>query len=317
MGVNSIPLPRKSFGGSFLHNSPLSSFPNPVAAMDTQYKFRVLIIGRANAGKTSILQRVCDTMESPVIYRQSDWEEEQGPKLDPSMNCGEHEIEDEIIFSSHDGYVFHDSHGFEEGVEEELRIVQNFVQKKSTEEQLENRLHAIWYCIPMDNQWPELELKHFKDICPDQNVPVIVVFTECDQFKWDMEMDLEDRDVNELQAMSKTQFQENYLCHLDAGAKYVRLERMHKPDGCCKSLIEETARALTQDVVNFMLVAVQKSNLELSIKLAVEHTYPYLESSMGNIVEKCLRPFPYILVGASAHSCAPADIACPPLSSCL
>ena len=32
-------------------------------------QFRVLIIGRANAGKTSILQRVCDTTESPVIYR--------------------------------------------------------------------------------------------------------------------------------------------------------------------------------------------------------------------------------------------------------
>jgi hypothetical protein len=32
-------------------------------------RFRVLIIGRANAGKTSILQRVCDTTESPEIYR--------------------------------------------------------------------------------------------------------------------------------------------------------------------------------------------------------------------------------------------------------
>jgi hypothetical protein len=32
-------------------------------------KFRVLIIGRANSGKTSILQRVCDTTESPEIYR--------------------------------------------------------------------------------------------------------------------------------------------------------------------------------------------------------------------------------------------------------
>jgi hypothetical protein len=31
-------------------------------------KFRVLIIGRANAGKTSILQRVCDTTENPEIY---------------------------------------------------------------------------------------------------------------------------------------------------------------------------------------------------------------------------------------------------------
>ena len=32
--------------------------------------FRVLVIGRANAGKTSILQRVCDTTESPKIYRK-------------------------------------------------------------------------------------------------------------------------------------------------------------------------------------------------------------------------------------------------------
>ena len=40
-------------------------------------RFRVLIIGRANAGKTSILQRVCDTTESPVVYRGG--EEVRGP----------------------------------------------------------------------------------------------------------------------------------------------------------------------------------------------------------------------------------------------
>jgi GTP-binding protein EngB required for normal cell division len=33
--------------------------------------FRVLIIGRANAGKTSILQRVCETTESPFVYRKT------------------------------------------------------------------------------------------------------------------------------------------------------------------------------------------------------------------------------------------------------
>ena len=53
-----------------------------LALMDTQessrtqiplagLRFRVLIIGRANAGKTSILQRVCETTESPTIYREA------------------------------------------------------------------------------------------------------------------------------------------------------------------------------------------------------------------------------------------------------
>jgi GTPase SAR1 family protein len=31
-------------------------------------RFRILIIGRANAGKTSILQKVCNTMEQAEIF---------------------------------------------------------------------------------------------------------------------------------------------------------------------------------------------------------------------------------------------------------
>jgi hypothetical protein len=57
---------------------PSESPTHKIGIMDAQQllpsvpgdvKFRVLIIGRANAGKTSILQRVCDTTESPKIYR--------------------------------------------------------------------------------------------------------------------------------------------------------------------------------------------------------------------------------------------------------
>src|ERR1700761_4536473 len=60
-----------------------------LASMDIQQarrrlpnvRFRVLIIGRANAGKTSILQRVCETTNSPIIYRDSSYgtEEVRGP----------------------------------------------------------------------------------------------------------------------------------------------------------------------------------------------------------------------------------------------
>jgi len=55
----------------------ISPFLQHLVAMDTEQilppapkyvRFRVLIIGRANAGKTSILQRVCDTTESPEIH---------------------------------------------------------------------------------------------------------------------------------------------------------------------------------------------------------------------------------------------------------
>ena len=61
---------------------------------------------------------------------------------------GEHDIEHELIFSRHDGYIFHDSRGMEAGSEDELKIVQDFVYRKSRERQLKDRLHAIWF-VPL------------------------------------------------------------------------------------------------------------------------------------------------------------------------
>jgi len=58
---------------------------------------------------------------------------------------GEHDIENELTFTKHAGYVFHDSRGFEAGDEKELKIVQNFVRRRSQERKLEKRLHAIWF----------------------------------------------------------------------------------------------------------------------------------------------------------------------------
>jgi len=99
---------------------------------------------------------------------------------------GLHNIEHELAFANHEGYVFHDSRGFEAGGEDELKIVQDFVRRKSQERRLKDRLHAIWfvplgiytykftrllfrYCIPMDTDRPSLDLRYFDDICPDKS----------------------------------------------------------------------------------------------------------------------------------------------------
>ena len=44
---------------------------------------------------------------------------------------------------------------------------------------------------------------------------------------------------------------------------------MHMKDSCCDKLVEETAAALTEDTVALMLLAVQKNNLNLSVKTAL------------------------------------------------
>ncbi|KAH8993274.1 hypothetical protein EDB86DRAFT_2929619 [Lactarius hatsudake] len=105
-------------------------------------RFRVLIIGRANAGKTSILQRVCDTTDSPIIYRRN-----KMITLEPTVDRGEHEIGDELVFSEHTGYIFHDSCGIESASTKELEILNEFIRRKCGERRLQDRLHAIWFGI--------------------------------------------------------------------------------------------------------------------------------------------------------------------------
>ena len=61
---------------------------------------------------------------------------------------GEHNIDDELVFSNHKGYIFHDSRGIEAGSIDELRILQNFIRGKCGEKQLRLRLHAIWFGHP-------------------------------------------------------------------------------------------------------------------------------------------------------------------------
>ncbi|KDQ06428.1 hypothetical protein BOTBODRAFT_39588 [Botryobasidium botryosum FD-172 SS1] len=131
-------------------------------------RFRVLIIGRANAGKTTILRAVCGTDEEPEVY------DRKGHKigsvraafnsfrdkvtgagssaiLSPSAARGLHKIEYSMIFPSSPKYVFHDSRGFESGATDELELVRNFIQTRAATNDLEEQLHAIWYCLPTDS----------------------------------------------------------------------------------------------------------------------------------------------------------------------
>ena len=58
---------------------------------------------------------------------------------------GEHSIDDELQFSNHTGYIFHDSRGIESGSIDELQILQEFIRRKCGERLLRDRLHAIWF----------------------------------------------------------------------------------------------------------------------------------------------------------------------------
>ncbi|OAX32219.1 hypothetical protein K503DRAFT_870264 [Rhizopogon vinicolor AM-OR11-026] len=106
-------------------------------------RFRVLVVGRANAGKTTLLHRVCNTTEKPEIFNS------KGEKIDAavvqsSLDRGYHEITNELVFGSNPGFVFHDSCGFEAGGENEFKMMKEFVLERASTTKLKERVHAIW-----------------------------------------------------------------------------------------------------------------------------------------------------------------------------
>ncbi len=67
---------------------------------------------------------------------------------------GEHDIDDELEFANHRGYVFHDSRGIESGATEEVHILQEFIRGKASANNLKSRLHSIWFgllCVNDDD----------------------------------------------------------------------------------------------------------------------------------------------------------------------
>jgi len=154
----------------------------------------------------------------------------------------------------------------------------------------------------MDGHRPGLDLKFFENICPDQNVPVIAVFTKYDQYLYNVEMDVLD-DPAEYQGcmvseVAEERFQEHYLCPLGNDVGYVRLEKMNVKGGQCGELVEKTAAALNENAVMLMLLAVQKGNVELSVKTAWRRVHNLVTFEVEDVIKECLFPFPYIwLIG--------------------
>ncbi|KAI9457008.1 hypothetical protein BJY52DRAFT_1098851, partial [Lactarius psammicola] len=206
--------------------------------------FRVLIIGRPNAGMTSILRRLCDTKDSPVVWRGNE-------EVQRGFERGGHSIEDELVFRNHDGYIFHYFRGSEAGSNEELGIVLGFIRQRSGKRQLQDRLHAIWFALSMftvvtaNNHDLKVLLMH------QSQVPVIAVFTKYDQFLRNVKMHLEDYGSpdDNISDAAERQFKERYLRHLGDGVRpcaNIIVKEMHKPETRCNALLEETIEALNE-----------------------------------------------------------------------
>ncbi|KAG9317023.1 hypothetical protein JVU11DRAFT_1205 [Chiua virens] len=278
-------------------------------------RFRILVIGRANAGKTTLLQQICNSMENPEIYDGG------GGKIDlaqiqESAERGEHNIENEMIFLSNTGFVFHDSRGFEAGSVDEFIKMKDFVAERANTTFLKKRVHAIWYCIPMDQHHRAILTaeERFFDECETGNVPVVVVFTKCDAVQVFAAAALtaeEKRLPREERLVKVNEYAESMLRESTVWKRlqerknppkvYAEVKDMHKCNEGCKILLEKTATALNDEALEMLFVTTQSANIMLCIKYAVESKFFSLGSFSARDQEHLMRGIaswlPHVKVG--------------------
>ncbi|KIK13288.1 hypothetical protein PISMIDRAFT_646179 [Pisolithus microcarpus 441] len=239
-------------------------------------------MGRANAGKTTILQRVCNTTDKPEIFNG------KGGKVDASvvegsLTRGHHIIEDELVFQSNPGFVFHDSCGFEAGSEEQFDMMKNFVRDRAKRIRLDERIHAIWFCIPLNESHRMVMAaeKKFFDECDTGYVPVILLATKADTLELEAFEKLEEQGLNVDDETGSARLQEEILVNNIEKIKnwlgntrfpphdYLPLAGMEQEGANCVPLVTCTANALKEEGLQQLLISTQQSNLELCMEFAI------------------------------------------------
>ncbi|KAG6905801.1 hypothetical protein DXG01_000668 [Tephrocybe rancida] len=264
-------------------------------------RFRVLIIGRANSGKTTILKKVCNSAEEPAIYSGE------------GVSRGLHDINNEMIFKSNPRFIFHDSRGFEAGNTAELSYVKNFIVQRAKKRRLRDRVHAIWYCIPLNDNRPvtKAEVDFFSE-CGTGHVPVIVLFTKLDalddkgyQMLFEENPDINLDDVAEQAPVRAQKLFDEMLPKLPIFTSryppknHVVLQGMNLPEANCSQLLEVTAAALDDETLQLLFVAMQQANLKICTTHAIGKLLSRMETanrlSRKQIESIILRWYPHIL----------------------
>ncbi|KZP27984.1 hypothetical protein FIBSPDRAFT_1039950 [Athelia psychrophila] len=280
-------------------------------------RVRVLIIGRANAGKTTILQKVCGTTDKPMVYNSHgmrvfgpfvvdvDSPHHLGSQiiwkrnfLKPSRDRGLHDINNATVFKSNPAFIFHDSRGFESGGAQELEDVKAFLSARSGSKNMEDQLHAVWYCIPLDDDRPFLraEIDFFSE-CGTGNVPVIVIFTKFDAMDDKAFAELTSSNLSTDEARVQAPRHAKVMFDRDLrdvlyGMKYppknhVLLRDMNDPRATCEELVTCTANAIDNEVLKLLFISTQRSELALCMEIAINELGQMDDLKMQEAIMNC------------------------------
>ncbi|KAJ7488034.1 hypothetical protein FB451DRAFT_731195 [Mycena latifolia] len=244
-------------------------------------RFRILVLGQRNAGKTTILKEMCGSNGSDLEIVNVEGEKVDLSILEPNRQRGMSDIENEITFKSNALFVFHDSRGIETGAEQEqnsplsTEYLWNFLEKRSKTTKIRDQVHAVWFCIPMDNpraSSAEFELAFFN--AKRSPVPIIAVFTKFeslideayDNLPEDDDSSDGDRDEEALK-VAQSKFKATVLKAIQSTKyppnQFVQLQNLNEAATKCVALTKKTYAAIQDETLSDLFALAQRNSVSV------------------------------------------------------
>ncbi|KIK13737.1 hypothetical protein PISMIDRAFT_688432 [Pisolithus microcarpus 441] len=162
--------------------------------------------------------------------------------------------------------------------------MKKFVMDRAKTTKLDERIHAIWFCIPLNESHRMVMAaeRKFFDECDTGHVPVIVLLTKADTLSLDAVQELMNKGMSLDDAMKGAVEIEkgivNDCCvrvegwlnkHKFPPKDYLSLTGMQSEGAECTALLTCTANALKEEGLQQLLISTQQSNLELCMEFAI------------------------------------------------